>query len=669
MHESLVDIVSALGLPSQSCTTLSATLPALDQGAGLLILVTDLLNDQEITRLADWLAQRPASGRPAIILLVPDIDQAVLAGLPERLGGAVLLPETCSPLHLQSTIQFTRQKAQPETTPSALEPSATSLPIQPAIEAAQIGIWDYFPATKALQVDATCRMLLGLDTAAVLVLNDLLACLYPADRPIVEAAFRQALDPAGDGNCEIDFRTIGPDGSLRQLTASGRVRFANGQAVRFTGIVRDRSERHRYEEALLALTATLEEKVAERTARLQQANTERARAESQLQQSQKMEVLGQLTGGIAHDFNNLLSAVLGNLELLRSRLSDPGLQRFVENALQSVARGTRLTSQLLAFSRLHAVKVEPVDVNLLIEGLESLLVQTLGPEITIRTELSSQLPAGLADTNQLELSILNLAINARDAMLQNERVTVQRERTLTIATAAVARALQPAGVGATPCITISLRDTGSGMTPDVLGRVFEPFFTTKQVGKGTGLGLSQVQAMVQQCQGVVEIESRPGMGTIVTIFLPQATGLALPPPITEPELLVTGQGQSVLVVDDDPAVREALVDSLQLLGYKALVAADGPAALAILAAAKPPLAIVDYAFPGMNGAEWIVRARSLQPDLGLVLATGHAESWRLQAACPEAPLLAKPFRLMALGQALEQALGGPTLPKQQELYA
>jgi signal transduction histidine kinase/ActR/RegA family two-component response regulator len=369
-------------------------------------------------------------------------------------------------------------------------------------------------------------------------------------------------------------------------------------------------------------------------------------------QNQKLEAIGQLTGGIAHDFNNLLGAVLGNLELLHSRLSDPKLLRFVENALQAVNRGARLTAQLLAFSRQRAVSLQPVDINALVKGLDELLSHTLGGGIVVKTALAPNLPPAQADSNQLELAILNLAINASDAM--------QHAGTLTIHTRLLARVLPGDPQRAAPAIAIAVTDTGCGMPPDILDRVFEPFFTTKEIGKGTGLGLSQVQETVRQSGGLVEIASQPGQGTTVTILLPQADATAQPVPAAQgPELLATGQNQLVLVLDDDAAIGSFLADSLKMLGYRALVAANGMAALGLLATEQPAAAIVDYAMPGMNGADWVRQARRTQPALPIVFATGHPQPDLLQAACPEAPLLRKPFQIAALAQALDQALQPP----------
>ncbi len=275
----------------------------------------------------------------------------------------------------------------------------------------------------------------------------------------------------------------------------------------------------RAEDDLRALNATLEARIQERVADLEATNLKlqseiehRQRVEAALVQSQKMEAIGQLTGGLAHDFNNLLTAVVGNLDLVRMRSTDPRVLRPSENALKAAQRGSKLTAQLLAFSRTQQLATSPVDLNALIAGMSGLLDQTLGAEITVRTELAAKLPHVLGDANQLELAVLNLSINARDAMPDGGVLTIATER----------------DASNKQRVILSVADTGSGMTPDVVARAFDPFFTTKPPGKGTGLGLSQVYGIVQQFGGDVAIDTAPGRGTRISIALQVADALAEP---------------------------------------------------------------------------------------------------------------------------------------------
>jgi signal transduction histidine kinase len=329
----------------------------------------------------------------------------------------------------------------------------------------------------------------------------------------------------------------------------------------------------RSEEQLRELNDTLEQRIQDRVADLGKANAslrdeivQRQKAEAALVQAEKMQAVGQLTGGLAHDFNNLLTAVVGNLDLIRGRSTDERIRRWADNAISAAQRGARLTSQLLAFSRTQKLTTVPVDVNSVIAGMHDLLSQTLGPGITIKTELDSGLPPATADPNQLELAILNLSINARDAMPQGGSLTIST-------------GLEPAD---SESVTIAVSDTGTGMLPEVAMRAFDPFYTTKPPGKGTGLGLSQVYGIAKQSGGNVTLKSEIQKGTSVIIYLPRAEGSTPLKTQLSSEILSAGQTDRLLVVDDDDDVRAVIVGLLAELGYQVREAADGEAARAIL---------------------------------------------------------------------------------------
>jgi signal transduction histidine kinase len=275
--------------------------------------------------------------------------------------------------------------------------------------------------------------------------------------------------------------------------------------------------------SIRGFTATLEARVAERTRDLEDANArlsneidERRRAEDQLSRVQRMEAVGQLSGGIAHDFNNLLQAVIGNIDLAKVRSTDPKALKFLDQALAASERGAKLTGQLLAFSRRQRLEPAAVDVNALVRGLAEILRSTLGGAIAIEIGLAEDLWRGFADATQLELIVLNLAINARDAMPGTGALTIAT-RNVTLGEPARPEEPPPGDY-----VELSVTDTGTGIPPDVLARVFEPFFTTKEVGKGSGLGLSQVLGLTQQLGGGVRIDSQPGKGTIVSVYLPRS---------------------------------------------------------------------------------------------------------------------------------------------------
>ena len=386
-------------------------------------------------------------------------------------------------------------------------------------------------------------------------------------------------------------------------------------------------------------------------AQLQTEIVERQRAEAALLQAQKMEAVGQLTGGIAHDFNNLLQAVSGMFELIVKKPEDSERVRaWAERGLQAADRGTRLTAQLLAFSRVQQLSLKPVPVAPLIGELLDLLDRTLGSHVQVRTECDEADVVVLADKTQLELAILNLSINARDAMPDGGTVTIAVRRNETCSPE-----LYPKG-----CVDIVVSDTGTGMPPEVVERAFEPFFTTKGIGKGTGLGLSMVYGVARQSGGEVRIDTAEGKGTSVTISLRRAhmSGMEdsqpAASPTAEPQL---GEGQMILVVDDDDDVRATIRQALEVLAYEVEEAEDGASALVKLRASRPEAAIFDFAMPNMNGAELAREAVKIHPGLPIIFASGYAETKAVEDAVgKDAKLLNKPFQIGELAQLLSDAI-------------
>ena len=380
---------------------------------------------------------------------------------------------------------------------------------------------------------------------------------------------------------------------------------------------------------------------------------ERAQAEAALRQAQKMQAVGQLTGGIAHDFNNLLTPITGGLEFVLTRLEAGPAKSIAENALEAARRGARLTGQLLAFSRVQRLSVSPVAVNAVIEGMRSLLSHTIGAEVTIRLNLDPSNPRALCDANQIENAIINLAINARDAMTGGG--------TLTITTDTAAGPAGPDAEGDTH-VSIAVSDTGGGMTPEVQARAAEPFFTTKPMGKGTGLGLAQVYGIAHQYGGLLEIDSRLGEGTTVRILLPEAAAEAASlAPESEPGVPVLkadGHAADILLVDDDDEVRAFVAATLEALGYRVRAASDGESGLELLDARAPDLLLVDYAMGGMNGAEMARLARERRPGLPIIVVSGYADTAVLDTVLgPDVPVLRKPFGIDALVKVLDSQLG------------
>ena len=377
--------------------------------------------------------------------------------------------------------------------------------------------------------------------------------------------------------------------------------------------------------------------------------TELRSAQEQLRQSQKMEALGQLTGGIAHDFNNLLTVVVGGLDLVAKRIEDPKLKRYATNALAAAERGARLTGQLLAFSRVQRLEVRPVHVAPLIEQMRPLLRNVLGPGITKTFDLDEAMMPVMADPTQLEVAVLNLAINARDAMPEGGQ--------LHFATVPVSIE-SDSELEDGDYIELTISDTGSGMTQEVASRAFEPFFTTKEVGKGTGLGLSMVYGMARQSGGTARIETAPGRGTAVKLYF-KAAGESAHAAGAEGQDDPVGQKlepASVLVVDDDPDVRGFIAEALADTSYRVRDCADGRSALKLFAEERPDLVVLDYVMPEMSGAEVAERILADCPEQKILFVSGYSETEAIRKIASDAPLLPKPFRADALTRAVQKAL-------------
>jgi PAS domain S-box-containing protein len=380
--------------------------------------------------------------------------------------------------------------------------------------------------------------------------------------------------------------------------------------------------------------------------------TERRRIEDALRQSQKMEAVGQLTGGIAHDFNNMLTVIAGNLELLEGKLgAEPRLLRLVSAASLAARRAEKLTQQLLTFSRRQQLRPQPVDFNQIIIGLDDLLHRTVGETIEVRTLLSSELWPALADPNQLETALLNLVLNARDAMEAGGRITLE---TANVEVGRGDAELAPGGYA-----MLAIADTGQGMSEHVLGHVFEPFFTTKEVGKGTGLGLAQVYGFISQSAGHVRVESKEGRGTTVRLYLPRAEDAALAGVIAPMREQRYRGSETVLVVEDDHGVRDFAASVLRELGYRVLEASTGDGALELLdGAVEADLLFTDVVMPGrLNGVDLARLARARQPALPVLFTSGYAtrlveKDWLAE----DIEFLRKPYRSIDLAARIRALL-------------
>ena len=451
----------------------------------------------------------------------------------------------------------------------------------------------------------------------------------------------------------IEYRLRHHSGQYRWVLGRAQpVRSAAGHIERWYGTCTDIEDIVEARQVLSRSREELEQLVSERTRELE-------RAQEALRQSQKMEAVGQLTGGIAHDFNNMLAVVIGSLDLLGRRLAtaDHRARRYVDAAADGARRAALLTQRLLAFSRQQSLQPEPVQANGLVAGMADLIRRSLGSAVHLETVLAGGLWHTHADPNQLENVLLNLAVNARDAMPDGGRLTIETQNSHLDRRYALAHP----GITEGQYVLIAVTDTGSGMSPDVVGRAFDPFFTTKEVGKGTGLGLSQVYGFVRQSGGHVKIYSEPGQGTTVKVYLPRyVSQIGEAPEVGDQVEVPTGDRQElVLVVEDEPAVRQFSVDALEELNYRVLEADGAEAALRLLDA-HPDIALLftDVVMPEVNGRKLADEARRRRPDLKVLFTTGYTRNAVVHNGVldPGVDLIGKPFTLEELAGKVRQVL-------------
>jgi len=479
------------------------------------------------------------------------------------------------------------------------------------------------------------------------------APVHPDD---VEQAVRLWQEAVASGKpFDAEYRVQRYDGMFRwHITRAIPIRDANRNITRWIGSSADIEDQKSAEKLLADMNATLETQMKERTAELMAA-------EETLRQSQKMEAVGQLTGGLAHDFNNLLTGVCGSLELLETRLAQgriTELARYVHTAQGAAKRAAALTHRLLAFSRRQTLDPKPTDVNRLIAGMDDLIRRTMGPSIEVNIAGAAGIWPVFADPNQLENALLNLCINARDAMPDGGRLRIETvHQTLK---GIMARTLE---LDEGCYVALSVSDTGSGMTPNVIARAFDPFFTTKPMGEGTGLGLSMVYGFARQSGGQARILSEPGWGTKVILYLPRYDGAdAVPEAPAGAAEAGRGDGETVLVVDDEPTVRMLVNEVLDELGYHALEAEDGASGLKILQSGqRVDLLVTDVGLPGgMNGRQLADAALAARPDLKILFITGYAENAVIGAGQLQRGMhiVTKPFSLETLGRRVKEIIAG-----------
>ncbi len=474
------------------------------------------------------------------------------------------------------------------------------------------------------------------------------AVIHPDDFPRVERLVQYTLTQGGPYNAE--YRVRRPDGEYIWVQASGRCEFDEaGKPQRFPGLIFDIHERKVAEESLLQLTHTLEQRVeAEVQAR--------ADAEARLRQAQKLEAIGGLTGGVAHDFNNLLQVIASNLHLLaRQEPDNANVQRRLGSALAAVERGAKLSSQLLAFARQQPLSPAVYSLTSLYDGLGEVLQRALGEMIQVDLQLVDEPWSVHVDRNQLENALLNLALNARDAMQGEGTIRIHADNVALDQAYCQGKEISPGDY-----VHLSISDSGSGMSPDVLGHAFEPFFTTKPNGHGTGLGLSMVFGFVKQSGGHIDMTSELGQGTTVHLYFPRSTLEENPQPTTGLNQAGSAGGERILVVEDNPDVRCTVDELLQQLGYKVVLAANGDAAMDVLqSGAEVDLIFTDVVMPGtIKSADLAAWAKLQQPAIPVVFTSGHTRDIisRNHQLTPDIHLLSKPYGPQALMDMLQSVL-------------
>jgi PAS domain S-box-containing protein len=497
--------------------------------------------------------------------------------------------------------------------------------LQLALDAAGMGDWYLDLTTGTIRRSSRHDEIFGTPPGSpVWTLDMVLQQFVAEDRDAVLAAFKQA-ETQGGLNFEKRIRRANDD-AVRWVHVEGRVYHSGGKPLHIAGVVTDVTDRRQIEE--------------------------------QLRQSQKMEAVGQLTGGLAHDFNNLLTGITGSLELLQARLDQGRLgsvDRYVTSAQDAAKRAAALTHRLLAFSRRQTLDPKATDINRLVIGMEELIRRTIGPSVSLTVKAADGLWHTLVDPNQLENALLNLAINARDAMPDGGKLLIETSNQIFDQGKAQQRDL-PQGA----YVTLSVSDTGTGMSPEVIERAFDPFFTTKPLGLGTGLGLSMIYGFARQSGGQARIHSELGHGTMVSLHLPRHLGQE------DEEVLVARQdqartaehGETVLVVDDEPVVRMLVTETLEDFGYKAIEAADGAAGLKVLQSdARIDLLITDVGLPGgINGRQVADAGQAARPNLKVLFITGFAENALMSHGrlAPGMHVLTKPFSMDTLSRRIRE---------------
>lgn len=626
------DLLARNAIPSELCADLPTLVEALEQAAGAVLLTEEAVATAQARVLTDWVARQPAwSDIPFVVLgngsRTPRTPAA--SSRLNELGNVVLLER---PLHAEAMLGAVRSALKARTRQYEVRDAADMLEravvertaeledardsLEVALDAAGMGSWDIDFSTGDARRTPRHDEIFGYQKLLDRWDVDLfLEHIDPAQRDEVSDAFAAALK---SGTLDIECGITSADGGHRWIVAKGRVRYdADGMPARMTGVVSD--------------------------------VTDRKDADAQLAQAQKMDAIGQLTGGVAHDFNNLLTPIVGSLDMLRRRYKeDERTQRMIAGALQAADRAATLTQRLLSFARRQALQPRAVDIGALIDGIVDLVRRSLGPSVTVVLDVPRGLSSARVDPNQLELALLNLAINARDAMPNGGRLTLGVSEV-------VVDARNTVGLKPGSYIRLLAADTGTGMDQATLARATEPFFSTKGVGKGTGLGLSMVHGLAAQSGGTLTLTSEPDEGTSVELWLPATEEAPLNTGEQVAEPVVARRAATVLLVDDEELVRGATADMLRDIGYTVVEMGSATQALtAIRAGLEADVLVSDYLMPGMTGGQLIHELRATGVRMPTLLVTGYAAAGEDVPA--DVQRLAKPFRQVDLAARVDDLL-------------
>ena len=635
-------LLQEAGVSATICDSLATLEGLLGNGVCFAVVTEEALASADLRGIGGWVAGQPSwSDLPFIVLTQrgggPERNPDA-ARLSDILGNVTFLER---PFHPTTFVSVARtalkgRDRQYDARRRMEELHESEARLRTALLAGHLGAWELDLGSWTLLCSESCKAVFGRKADEPFSYVAMLESVFGEDRRRMQSALQRSIDEGVD--YAIEYRNLWPDGTVHWGEARARIlQDRHSGALRLVGVCSDITARKAAEDSWRQLNETLEQRVRQRTAELEEAHrsmleqiSSREEAEERLRQSQKLEMIGQLTGGVAHDFNNLLMAILSNLDLLGKYVPpDSREARLIEGALQGARRGATLTQRLLAFARNQDLNVEPVDMSALLHGMLELLERSVGSSVEMRLHVAEDLPPALADANQIEMALLNLALNARDAMAEGGQLSIALDAVRVEAVQAEAvRRDEPEGLAPGRYLRLIVTDTGHGMDRETLARAIDPFFTTKGRGKGTGLGLSTIHGLAVQLKGTLHLESIPGRGTRAELWLP-ASDVA---PQPAAPLVVMDAGDkpqsrvTILVVDDDALIAMSTVGMLEDMGHEVIETHSGAKAVAVLRdGLRVDLMITDFSMPGMTGLQLAEAARQLRPELPILLATGYAE--------------------------------------------